>query len=359
MKNGETVTHNERALAAQEPAGGALAIWNREEIDVIRALICPGASDAELSLFAKVCAKTGLDPFSRQIYGIMRAQRQQVNGEWKTVEKLSIQTSIDGFRLVAERTGRYGGQLGPQWCGPDGVWRDVWLEDGYPSAARVAVIRTDWQQPLWSVATWKSYVQSYRNKQGQDIVGAQWQRMPDVMLAKCAESLALRRAFPQELSGLYTAEEMAQADREDVRQGVTVTRPTTAGLKQAQEIVQGEVVGERPFAAGTPAGATTPAGAAAPATSSGPATSDTPAETEDEPPFRYGSVQERYSAAAEYDRLTRVAIEKKHRHAAAIRGRPAGQLSDQELAVAIAKLQEWEQKVLAREAESRELVDAF
>ena len=210
---------NVTAMATRErPAGGALALWDREQLDVIKTLICPGASDAELALFGQVCQKTGLDPFSRQIYGIMRAQRAQVNGEWRTIEKLSIQTSIDGFRLIAERSGKYGGQLGPQWCGPDGQWRDVWLEDSYPAAARVGVIRTDWREPLYAVAIWKSYVQTYRDrKTSQDVVGAMWQRMPDVMLAKVAESLALRRAFPAELSGLYTSEEMAQADRDPPR----------------------------------------------------------------------------------------------------------------------------------------------
>jgi phage recombination protein Bet len=193
--------------------GGTLAMWDREQLDVIKTLICPGASDAELALFGQVCSKTGLDPFSRQIYGLMRSQRQQVNGEWKTVEKLSIQTSIDGFRLIAERSGKYGGQVGPQWCGQDGVWRDVWLDHEYPAAARVGVIRTDWREPLYAVARWDSFVQTYKDRQTrQDVVGTMWQRMPDVMLAKVAESLALRRAFPAELSGLYTSEEMQQAE---------------------------------------------------------------------------------------------------------------------------------------------------
>lgn len=191
-------------------AHAGLSMWDQEQIEVIKSLICPGASDAELKLFAQVCGRTGLDPFSRQIYGLMRSQNVEVNGEWKTVQKLSIQTGIDGFRLQAERSGKYGGQLGPQWCGPDGKWLDVWLSDGYPSAARVGVIRTDWTEPLWAVARWVSYAQT--TKAGK--VTKMWDSMPDLMLGKVAEALALRRAFPAELSGLYTEEEMAQADSE-------------------------------------------------------------------------------------------------------------------------------------------------
>lgn len=230
------VANNIRPLAIREQAPtGALAIWDREQIDVIKTLICPGASDAELSLFGQVCQRTGLDPFARQIYGVMRSSNRKVGDQWVTTESMTIQTSIDGFRLIAERSGKYGGQLGPEWCGEDGIWRDVWLSDGYPSAARVGVIRTDWQKPTWAVATWRSYVQTFK-KNGQEVVSAMWQRMPDTMLAKCAESLALRRAFPAEMSGLYSGEEMAQADttrdvapatnHPDTVEGAVVTRET-------------------------------------------------------------------------------------------------------------------------------------
>lgn len=337
------MTHDERAVAvAERPAAGALALWNRDEIDVIKSLICPGATDPELSLFAKVCQKTGLDPFARQIYGIMRSQRQQVNGTWQSVEKLSIQTSIDGLRLVAERSGKYAGQMGPLWCGEDGVWRDVWLSSDYPSAAKVGVIKVGWSEVLWATATWRSYVQSYKNKDGKETVGAMWSRMPDVMLAKVAEALALRRAFPQELSGLYTGDEMAQADREDIRNGVSSVRPTAQGLKLAQETVRGEVVVDgSPLGASTGTVGTTAANGAATATSSGPATNGTSAGDGE---FHYGDVRERYAAAAEYDRLANLAVERGHKHAKAIKAKRTNDMSDQELAVAVDKLLKWEDR---------------
>lgn len=163
--------------------------WTDEQVRVIKQLVCVGATDAELALFAEVCRKTGLDPFSRQIYGIKRKGQ------------LTIQTSIDGFRLIAERTGKYGGQLGPQWCGPDAVWLDHWLAPEPPAGARVGVIRTDWKEPLWSFARFASY------SANQNL----WLTMPEVMIAKVAEANALRRAFPHELSSVYTDDEMDQA----------------------------------------------------------------------------------------------------------------------------------------------------
>jgi phage recombination protein Bet len=190
---------------------GSLAIrpdqttWTEQQAAVLRQSgIKDQVSPAELSGFLHLCQRTGLDPFSRQIYLI---------GRWSKKDGRDVytpQTGIDGYRVIAQRvTAQTGGTYGYEdtlWCDPSGKWRDVWLPDAPPAAAKVTVIRNG--QRFSAVARFSEYVQTFPDGNPKGL----WAKMPAGQIAKCAEALALRKAFPHDLAGVYTAEEMAQAD---------------------------------------------------------------------------------------------------------------------------------------------------
>ena len=158
--------------------------FDSEQIAIIKESICKGATDSELQFFLQVCKRTGLDPFSRQIYSIPRGGQR------------TIQVGIDGLCLIADRTGKY-------MPGKESVF-------GYTSTGAIysctAYIKKQARDGSWhevsAIAFWDEY------NAGQGL----WKKMPRRMLEKCSLALCLRKAFPSDLSGLYTHEEMEQAD---------------------------------------------------------------------------------------------------------------------------------------------------
>lgn len=164
--------------------------WENK-IDLIKSTVAVGATDAELQLFLHQCKKTGLDPLAKQIYF------QKYNDK-KGTSKMTIIIGIDGYRSIAERSGEYAGNDDP-----------VFDNELSPTKATVTVYRIvrGVRCPFTASARWDQYYPG-------DQKGFMWKKMPHMMLGKVAESLALRKAFPADLSGTYTAEEMEQATKE-------------------------------------------------------------------------------------------------------------------------------------------------
>ena len=186
----------------------AITHWTAEQTALISSTIAPGCSSDELKLFAYACQRTGLDPFSKQVYAIKRGG------------KMTIQAGIDGLRSIAERTGQLDGSE-TYWCGADGQWQDVWLAKAPPAAAKTIIHRKGATHPFVGVARFDDY------NGGQGL----WAKMPATMIAKCSEALALRKAFPADLSGVYSTDEMQQADEVEP---VTVTaQPAAAKATRA------------------------------------------------------------------------------------------------------------------------------
>lgn len=153
-------------------------------------------SDDDFLLFLHACKRSGLDPFMKQIYAIPRDDYQS------GTKKMTIQTGIDGYRLIADRTGKY-------MPGRDCTYG--YDKDGklMCATAYVKKLASDgsWHEICHTVY-WNEYVAL--KKDGTPI--ALWKTKPHIMLGKCAEAGALRKAFPADLSGIYTKEEMEQGD---------------------------------------------------------------------------------------------------------------------------------------------------
>lgn len=158
---------------------------SKRKVELIKETFFKTIPEDQLEIFLHVCKHTGLDPFLKQIYPVMRKGQ------------MTIQTGIDGYRLIAERTGRYS---------PGREATYLYNKEGGLVCA-TAYIKKMTQDGTWHEVSASAFFNEYNPG-----VGPFWQKMPHVMIAKCAEVLALRKAFPAEMSGLRSDEEMEQAD---------------------------------------------------------------------------------------------------------------------------------------------------
>lgn len=209
-------------LVTTEEKSDLQELFSESQIALVKTTLMPGSTNEELNFFGAICKRTKLDPFARQIFPVPRNTKNWKTGQYET--KWSFQTSVDGFRLIAERSNKYEGQTPTQWCGKDGEWVDVWLENFAPSAARVGVYKKNHREATYAVAKFSSYCQIDKSGNPSGL----WKKMPEVMIAKCAECLAIRKCFPNDVQGLYAEEEMHQETNYEPKQTMSSLAEDTA-----------------------------------------------------------------------------------------------------------------------------------
>lgn len=204
--------------------GGA---FSDEQKQIVRDSLANGASEQEFSILWEMAKARNLDPLKREVFFVKRWDGSKQREVW------SVQVSIDGLRLQAARTGDYDGQDDTEF---------EYNDKGELLLARTKVYRKGISRPFVGTAYWKEYVQL--TKDGKPT--SMWANKPHVMLSKCSESLALRKAFPDETAGLYTTEEMPESQAKVEMQPVRKPAPTPAAATQPTDIdtpIDAEVVG--------------------------------------------------------------------------------------------------------------------
>lgn len=181
------------AIVKAESGNGQHAIavplldFSAEQRELIRDTYANGATDSEFAVLMEIAKARRLNPFLRQIHFVKRFNKRLNRHVW------AAQTSIDGLRAIAQRTGLYDGQDEPEY---------EYDERGKIKSCKVRVYRKDWSRPAVGVAQFSEYEQT---DAGGEIF---WKGKPHVMIAKCAEALGFRKAFPEDMGGLYVPEEM-------------------------------------------------------------------------------------------------------------------------------------------------------
>ena len=231
---------SDKALAASTGTAITLGterqiVVTQEQRAVIKSVIFPDATDPELDLYIYHCQRKGVHPMDKLIHPIKRAG------------KVSFQASIDYLRSESETAGDYRGMKQPVY--------EYDSSDRLESAT-ITVIReiNGVEIEFTATAYWNEFVPGAPN----DFM---WKKMPKHMLAKCAEALARRQAWPKKLADLYTPEEMAQADNprtavqnksaartETIKPAAAAARPAQQqSTTHRQDAQEAEIVDEVPL----------------------------------------------------------------------------------------------------------------
>lgn len=229
-----------QALAKTE--SNVLVRFSEEEQLLIRKTFGPNLTQGEFELFLYTAQAVGLNPLKRQIYAVKRKQWNSQKNAYE--ERMTIQTGIDGFRAVSSRNQTTIPGREPEFVYGSGGYKNSTKSNPANLISATAYLkvfgRDNQYHEISATAYWDEYVPLKQDGTPQ----AMWAKMPRTMLAKCAEALLHRKSNPEQLSGIYTTEEMNQADGENAIE-TTVVRDESKPVASLPNVVNETATGAR------------------------------------------------------------------------------------------------------------------
>ena len=203
--------------------------WSEDQKAIVRNSLANGASDAEFAVLWEMARSRNLNPVKKEIYFVKRWDSNKRAEVWAT------QVSIDGLRVIAARSGEYDGQDEPEF---------EYDDKGNLKLCRVKVYRKGVKRPIVGVAHWTEFAQY--TKEGK--LTSMWAQKSHVMLSKAAEAQALRKAFPDEVSGLYVPEEtiVREEPQPIVMTALPKTAPQNVYVETGEPVIDAQVVEPAP-----------------------------------------------------------------------------------------------------------------
>lgn len=215
---------NLAVIPSQQTAVVVSNEWEKQ-LDLIQRTVAPGLNQEEFALFCHVARVRHLDPLQRQIHAVKRNVWNKTlnNSRGGYDQVMTIQTGIDGYRSIANRTGLYmpsDKAASLEDAGKPEMRITMWVKKYHP-------VSGSWHE-FSATAYYREFVQTRKDEKLGNVPNSMWEKMPVNQLTKCAEALALRKGWPEELGGIYVDEEMQHADS-------PTTLPPEPGNKQTDK----------------------------------------------------------------------------------------------------------------------------
>lgn len=221
-----------RSLAVQlEERGVTPSQWH-----TLSKSLFPGAKPESVLLAVDYCRARKLDPMKKPCHIVPMRVKDARTGDWRWRDV--ILPGIYELRTTAQRTGEYMGHSKPEY-GPEvavfGVTAPEYCEMTVYRWNAAAKSRTE-----FPVRAYFREVCGTKKQDGNEVANDRWARAPVQMLTKVTESWGLREAFPDEIGGEHTVEEVQHYHEDDVVESTAEEVNAELGLTEDDDAQDSE-----------------------------------------------------------------------------------------------------------------------